>query len=455
MRKWNILVVAGVLIASASIGVLAATDPEGVLNKVADTVPALDLDVSSLEENWINWANDQRWGSESYIGGVQQFSGRGIIASSGVAYVNVRIGQPGWNEARIVAYERAELEAKSKLVAFLIDNITNGRNTSYLEKAQFNDGQIQEIRDISEVAETLTRWGEKSVRLTDAVFDKLIGMLDENYDRDSLNKLPVKQQKIVVEAMFKRAVTRFSVRSLSGVTTVYNTESVAGNQYEMLVGVLWTPKLNRLAASIQNDGYNIPKLPSGRNINQWVDGMGANLLGMWGTRIMVDEDGHYTVVAFAQAEPRRASSARQQSAIHRAKGIAENRGRAMISNFVTEKVALSDSESSREIFQELDDRSSATQITRDVQKTIQGRKKSIKLRGIRTIKKWSMDHPATGQKVAGSVIIWSPSSRQMSEDMENAMRYRPVTPETKKQKAVDKKMPQKIIESMTIETSAY
>lgn len=452
------VILIGALIGFANATVYAEDNPAKVLNDVAESTPKLDANSESNEAGWKDWVNSQPWGGSDYIGGVQFFSERDIVVSAGIAYVNVRIGQPGWNESRIAAYERAELAARTKIVSFLSESLESERSASLLEKTQFTDGQIQEVQDISEVKTALARFVRKGVALTDALLDAGISKLDPSYDPAAFEKLTKPQQKVVVEEIFKRSISRVALRSLVGVSTGYNAEGFAKagekGQYEILVGVIWSPNLGRVAASLTNDVYHIPAKVPGKNINQWVDALGARLIGMSGSRIMVDENGQYNVITFAQAEPRRSSPSRTESALRNAKDIAANRGRAMLSNFAKETVSLSENETSQEIFQELEDMSRGTETVRDFQRIVKGHRNTIKMRGVRVIKEWSMDHPKTGQKVAGAVVIWSPSGLQMSGDMDNAMRQKPV--QSTKGTMQEKTTPlEGRIESVPIDTSAY
>jgi len=455
MTNLQKMVITGAVLGLFSGLAIAVDDPEEILNDVAEATLKFDMGVSSNEENWRGWVDAQQWGESEYFGGVQHYPERELIISSGVAYTNVRIGQPGWNEARMAAYERAELAAKSSIVSFLSESLENERTSKLLEKAQFSDGEIQEVQDVSETQQTLERLTRKGVALTDALLDSQISKLDENYDPAKFNQLSKPQQEIAVEQIFNRVIGRAAMRALIGVTPVFNAESVQGNQYEVFVGVIWSPKLNRLAASLANDVYNIPAAEPGRNINDWVKEIGEGIIGMVGSRVMIDENGDYSVVAFAQAEPRRSSQSRQESALRNAKDIAANRGRAMITNFVKETVAITENETSKEIFQEFEDFSTGAESIREFQQVMRGQKKTIKLSGIRTLTEWSMKHPETGQKVAGSVIVWSPSSRQMSKDIEDAMAYGStgVNAGAQKNKAIQPSG--KIIKSVPVETSAY
>ncbi|HIE55602.1 MAG TPA: hypothetical protein EYP90_10545, partial [Chromatiaceae bacterium] len=327
MNTGKKLILSIVLVMMGAQAVNAKEDASALLNKAADSVPQFDLDPADLEDTWREWVNRQ---IGSYGGGVQDFADRGIVVSSGVAYVRTRQGQPGWNESRMMAYAQADLAARSRLVEFWTQRLTTARKLEVVDNAEFRDGVVQDMRDIGEIRRILDRWGRKSVRLTDALLDKLISLADEDYDPSEFNALPPERQKVVLEEMYSQSVKRVAAQTLTGVATVFTTESKADQEYQVLVGVIWSPKLEQLSWSIRNDAETPPKAAGNQNIEEWVTDMGANLLGMWGTRIMVDEHGDYNVVAFAQAGPPRTSPMRQASAIHRAKEVAENRARAMI-----------------------------------------------------------------------------------------------------------------------------
>jgi hypothetical protein len=451
-RQW-------LLATGMALTLIAATHAEDnvadLVNGAAETVPALDLDEADLQDSWRDWVNTQPWSQGNYAGGVQDFPAKGIVVSSGISFVRTRNGQPGWIDSRMMAYAQADLEARGRLVEFWMQKMTNARKLDVIDNTNFNDGVIQDMRDMSAIRTTLDRWGEKAVRLTDALLDKLISLADEDYDPDELNTLPPERQKVVLEEMYRQSIKRVAAQTLTGVTTVFTAETPNGNETQVLVGVLWSPKLEGVSWSIRNDGDTPPRTKPGTNITQWVSGLGPKLLGMWGSRVMVDEKGDYNVVAFAQAEPPRTSPTRQASALHRAKDAAENRARGMVADFITEKLVFTNTQQTAQVFQELEDTYAATEITRRVRKVIEGRRKTLRLSGLRTVKRWSMTHPVSGQKVAGAVVGWSPSSRDMAKRMARTMSRPPKKTEEPRQTAGKPDERRSLIKSIDIDTSAY
>ena len=453
-NKQPIIILCAALFLGGS--VLADDDASGLVNSIAQATPEIQLDPETLEDQWGNWVNTKSWGAGNYVGGVQDFPARGIVVSYGSVYIKTRPGQRGWIESRMIAYAQADLQARSRLVEFWAQRLAAGRGLEVIQNQEYRDGVVQDMQDISEIRLTLERWGKKGVRLTDAVLDKLISLADADYDPETLNAMLPEQQKVVLEEMFKQSVSRVAAQALAGVANIYTAENAMGSETQVLVGIIWSPNLDQVAWGIRNDSNNTAKVASGMNINRWVSDLNGKLLGMWGTRIMVDEQGQYNVLAFAQAAPAPSSPNRQNAAIHRAKEIAENRARAMIVNFVAEKVVLKSKQGVDQIFQKRADLSDGTAITTSLQKVVQGKRQTLKISGLRTLKKWSMTHPETGQKVAGAIVVWSPSSRNMAKRMAHAMQGpKQPMPSRTLPSATQQPRKSRIIESVNIDTSAY
>ena len=237
---------------------------------------------------------------------------------------------------------------------------------------------------------------------------------------------------------------------------LYSTEEKsANNEYEILVGVIWSPNLNRLAMNLFNDTYAIPQMDPGKQLQQQIPSDAGTLLGTFGTRVVIDENGQYAILAYAQAQPRRSSPARQNAALHQAKQIAANRARGMLVNFIREGMTLRDSEVSQELSREFSDMTFGTETIRDIQKKIIGKNVKISFSGLRVLKEWGTEHPDTGQKVAGAVVAWSPASAEMSKKAAETMRNKPAAKQTGAAVKPNAKSGESSLESMKVDTSAY
>ena len=412
----------------APLHVFAEDDPEKTIREVNKTTSESSFESGStgVKGAWVDFVRKLPFSNGSYNGGVKQFEGRDIIVASGVAIVSVREGQPGWVESRIAAYDRAELEAKAQVVSFLMSNLEQERVVDLVENANTNDGEVQKkVQEGSALMKKLKSIGNKGLKIIETEMDSYLAKYDENYDPEEFSDLTPKQKKIRFEGIFKRAVGNTVLRTVTGFTPSFTTESRQNQEYAVLVGIVWSPKSNQLAISMANDVYNIPAVTPSKSVDQYVSDLGAKVLSLWGTRLMIDEKGHYNVVAFAQAAPSTASSTRQESALQNAKGIAKTRAEGMISTFVNETVSATEKEDFSETIQEFDDGTQGTEIIRNVIKKRKGKVRNVKLRGLATVTDWSINHPITGQKVAGAVVVWSPSSREMSENMLRKLKEKP------------------------------
>lgn len=454
MKNIHIIALALVFAIGTAITADAADKPEDLLESAENATNKAQAQ-ASLGKRWRVFLDARNWGEGVYEGGVITFPKRNLIVSSASEFTRVGIGQPGWIESRIAAFERAELEAKVKIIRFLTETLESERSLDLLEKATWSDGTMQEVRQLGDVAETLSKLGKKTLALTDAALDNALRKLDPEYDPAQYENKTPEDLKVVVEDKFRRKIRNMAFRTSIGITPVYTTEGKAGGQYQVLIGVVWSPNLNRLAMSLFNDEYNIPPVKPGKKIGAQVPKKDSTLLGTLGTRIVIDENGDYAVLAYAQAQPRRSSPSREQSAMQLAKQIAAERARAQIVNYIREGLTMRSEEYSRELSREFSDLTVGTETLREYRHRIKGRKTRVKLRGLRVVREWDLAHPETGQKVAGAIIAWSPSAARLSEKMDNTMKARP-----KAAKAGGKKTEQTgdsgaVIESMPVDTSAY
>lgn len=406
----------------------AEDNPEKIVSEVNKTTAESSFESGNtgVKGAWVDFVRELPFSNGSYNGGVKQFEGRDIIVASGVAMVSVREGQPGWVESRIAAYDRAELEAKTQVVSFLMSNISQERVAKLVENAQTNDGEVQkEVKEGSALLKKLKRIGNKGLKIIETEMNNYLAKYDENYNPEEFNDLVPEQKKIYFEGFFQRVLGNRVLRTVTGFTPSFTTESRQNQEYAVLVGIVWSPKSNQLAISMANDVYKIPPVAPNKSIDQYVKELGPKVYNLWGTRLMIDEKGHYNVVAFAQAAPAKSNSTREQSALQRAKEIAKTRAEGMIATFVRETVSATEKEDFSETIQEFEDGTQGTEIIRNVIKERKGKVRNVKLRGLTTVTDWSINHPITGQKVAGSVVVWSPSSRAMSENMLRKINQKP------------------------------
>lgn len=260
-----------VLVLSISITTNATSEdnPEKVLKSAADVSKDLPEQIS-LEERWRTRLAQMNLDTGIDDGGIITIPERQIRISSASVFTKVRIGQPGWIESRVVAFEQAELEAKAKIIRSLSESTDTQRSLKHLENASWSDGSVEEIKQLGEVAETLSRLGKKSLALSEAALDSSLKKLDPDYSPEKYENKNPDELKTIAEDIFRRRIKAVAFRTLIGVTPIYTTEGNVGGEYQVLVGVIWSPKLNRVALSLMNDEYNIPPVNPGKKIVEYI-----------------------------------------------------------------------------------------------------------------------------------------------------------------------------------------
>lgn len=415
-------------------------------------------DGDTLEERWRDFIENGFEKGVSYEGGVIQIPERNIYLASAIEFTNVRIGQPGWIESRIAAFERAELLAKVKIIRAIEESVESSRSMKMFENVAWTDGSVEEVKNMGKVSEALSRLGNKTLALGDAALDSALKKLDPNYDPSDYENNTPEEIQTVFEDKFQRKIRSMAFRTSIGVTPAFNAEGESNGEYQVIVGVIWSPNLNKLALSLFNDEYRIPPAGPGKTIEEHVPNNLNKLLSLWGTRIVVDEKGDYTLIAYAQAQPRKTTPGREQRSLQLAKQIASERARAQIVNYIREGLTFSTSETGGEISRAFSDMTDGTEVAREFKRRVSSNKTKVKLRGVHVVREWSIPHPETGQIVAGAVVAWSPSSAMSSNAMGNAMKSRPQTSRqmgTSNNKKKGSEKTQNIIESMPVDTSVY
>ena len=121
-----------------------------------------------------------------------------------------------------------------------------------------------------------------------------------------------------------------------------------GNSYEILVGLVWSPRLE-LAARAVAGGYAPTRADeAGRRIADWLPREEDSLSASWGVHKMIDENGDQVFVGFGQAAPRKTSASRRGRAEEAALRRAELRARGAIRGFLGEVVRSERSEEGEE-----------------------------------------------------------------------------------------------------------
>jgi len=377
--------------------------------------------------------------------------GGGKFITSAMVSVQVPPGNPGFIESRVKAIEQAQLEAKGELIAMFTTEVGSSRLLEVQENASWQDGSVDEIRQLS----TLDRIVKKSERLTEAALDAAIQAVDPEYDPSIYNN---QQEKLAIASQVVKSATRVrALEAVAGAATVFSAEgylNIAGvDDYQVIVSMIWTPNLQRVASAMYNKYYEIPKLNPNVPIEDQIPADPDTLIANLGVRVVVDENGQFALLSFAQAEPQYTSAGRRAKAIQRAKKIARVRAMGYLRNFVGETVSFQQSEQSSELAVEFNDTSSGVENVRAYSESRKGVAASLKLVGLQGKGEWAGKHPESEQLVAGSIIAWSPQQQEAAQALKETLSGNPA----KKKESPEEEASRKgfAIESMKIKIDNY
>jgi hypothetical protein len=206
------------------------------------------------------------------------------------------------HDARYNAYQRALLNAKAKYVQFLGAEIITSAENIIKENTMPEPEQIVE-KAVKKSAGDSSEF-EKIKKLINLKLDE--ALKKEGYDKDSPKE---KKQEVIKKVLasneFKSTTKIASRAALAGFQTFTTFEqSNAGDKVFITVVGIWSDKLNQLANAIKaKDFNNIPAGTPKKPIKEQIPDKPEVLIGTFGAKMYVNENGEREVVAFGHASP--------------------------------------------------------------------------------------------------------------------------------------------------------
>lgn len=343
---------------------------------------------------------------------------RDIYIANGRQTVEFPIDHPGFHESRSMAYEIAYLRAKVTLVGFL--GIETGKKTSYdaLENARWSDGQGEALERLKQV----DRIAKKMQDFAEAQFDQELAQVDPMYDPDKYGSREQKEEAF--RSTFERKITAVASSFVSGAMPMAVLEGPTqdGKSYEILVGLVWSPRLE-LAARAVAGGYAPANTGKARvRVSDWLPKLKDSISASWGVHKMIDENGDQVFIGFGQAAPRKVSPSRRSKAEDVALRRAELRAMGAIRGFVGEVVRSDASDDGGGIAIDYADAAISREIRNDFMEKLGSNADAIELTGLTVVGRWVVPHPANGQKVAVVAVSWSPTGVATAKRAQEVMR---------------------------------
>ena len=216
----------------------------------------------------------------------------------GTALVNAKSADPDWGDRRVIAYQRAVVAAREKLLKQLY-----GEVTTRTLRENFRTNQLPEFTP----EEIQTQKGlDAALGVVVAIADTAVGgRLEEmGIDSKAYEAATPTKRKVMMKKAFSKMTQRESRGELSGaiVTRTFETTDANGNT---AVAVVLTTS-NKLKNTLENfrvsKGRIAPNPKRAKiSIDDFLEQNHSNLMYQHGITLMYDEEGYPVLISYAQA----------------------------------------------------------------------------------------------------------------------------------------------------------
>lgn len=360
---------------------------------------------------------EQRWRAVLADSGLREGENpRNVFIASGLATVAIEKGAPGWIESRRVAHDVAFARAKAALVAAMGQRVRQTGNARFVSNASFGQGHVQRIEEVEQAARILG----KAADLTERTLDAALSDLDPDYEAQRYEQMPMPERQVALENLFEQETYRIASRVIAGATTfrVIEGPSADGSNHEILVGLVWSPRLSALAAAIGEGRTSLPVEGARTSLEEMMPATVGDAVTAMGTRVFIDENGDRAIVSYAQAEPAQVNPNDRDMARRAALSTAEDLALGQLAAFVGENVTLESEVASTQLTQVYADLvQRGVEIETEQVQTIRSASGRVQVTGAQPVWRQVVQHPETEQDVAIIAVVWSPSSQAMGERM--------------------------------------
>ncbi len=387
---------------------------------LASTSVSADANVSGqqLMENSalqvaIGEASDPTLRWEEYLerhGLVEGFNKKGskvFFIAVGDSAVGKPLKNRGFITSRTVAFNKAVLLAKSALAESVGAEVSSERGLEMFEEGGEvapGLGRVQNHLSIMDKARTLI----------DAELDNQIKKYDPNWDGTGLSEEQKRDKLAIQTEKYTENLAQNAQLFLQGAAPIFNAEGPSGDDYLVVVGIVWSPVMTRIAEAMYNPSAKAPKGKPGRSVKDRVASLLAadstlnGINATMGVRVWRNEDGERVVVSFA------AESGLGSSAIAKKKSAL--RARTQIAQFISENITSDGILGGDETTVYFDDGEMEAFDQTSFSQKIEATARRVCLQGVAPVKFWKGSHPNSGQKMVVHVLAWTPSSQVQAEN---------------------------------------
>ncbi|GAA4650944.1 hypothetical protein GCM10023116_32270 [Kistimonas scapharcae] len=345
-----------------------------------------------------------------------------VFVSYGAARVNAKGASPDWGDSRIIAYQRAQMDAREKLLKTLYSEVTSEIVKDSFKTNKLPKFEPEELQSQSKLESLL----DKLTALADATLDEKLS--EKGIDPAEYNAAPPEKRKIMMKKAFSKTTERLSRGDLSGTLVTRTFETTDENGYTAVAVVIQTSvKMKNLLSELRVSKGAIEPNPNKKrkSIDDFLIENRKNLMYEYGLKLMYDEQGYPILLSFAQAgndcnpvDYEECVDNREFAYIEAENDafahIAEAYNLSGLSKTSTSKgeeqskeARVTQTAEGEETIQETVSR--VIKETRAMAKMTSSVKNLV---GIEEAMRWSEKHPVTGREINGLVLAWHPLKEQ-------------------------------------------
>ena len=197
---------------------------------------------------------------------------------------------PRFAEARVVAFEKAWLNAQKKLAYFIYKRTA----TKTIKKVFENNSEGAENVNVS-------NWDvikSKVAALSNAALNKALEKL--GVDPSKYGQLSYeKRKKLLTDSIIKETLTQTSAK-LSGTLIVQTFEGESDGVHAVGLITMYSPKLRYMAKAIATGDFPGIKEKVGHSLSYYLPKNPKSYMSTWGARVIFTGDGLPAIISFGQ-----------------------------------------------------------------------------------------------------------------------------------------------------------
>ena len=331
--------------------------------------------------------------------------GSSFIIATGTGIIQAPRGHYAYIDARQNAFDKALADAKSSLLRYMESEVSTDVKLA-AQEGEFPSPETP-VEELS--------IKEKVLILFHATLDEKLKEKGVTPDQPEAEEV---LEGVLNSEEFSKTVRSASESYMAGFQAFKTVESTPkGKKGRMGVVLLWSPKLNEMAASIAS-GRPVNAGKGKRTLKEQVAVDKKVLLSTFGVQQTRDENGNYWLLASGQSGLKSDSAMSEDMAEEKARTIAEAYIRSFAGENAKRVTDMYQAESNKELITgaEIYEDKSATR------RAFESHSKAMKISGMKVLRRWQVTHPLTKQRVSGVILAWSPLSAQHAKSTSQAMK---------------------------------